>query len=256
LRRIGREDIIYKAILNIEQIEELISKPEIQKPLFADLNRQVEREATTYQPFAQEEIDEEVEQLDDTQPLESQAIENIEFQSNEPQRFEHQLENQYEEYAPQGQFEQSNQTVDSQSLLRDNANIENQAPIQQTSRQEIPDNFIESHESIENTDTDMIHTVKQTTKTTIISETEEPEGSLIDFASNQFEPQDLNEINLEPQNISSTFFQKSQNEDDDLKMHVEQNEWFEQDNDGTTHHIIEQKTVCTTLESESKFDQN
>lgn len=49
-------------------------------------------------------------------------------------------------------------------------------------------------------------------------ETEEPSSSLI-----QFEPQDFNEMNVEqPEFVSQSYYQKTDDERDDLKMHVEQ----------------------------------
>lgn len=69
LRRIGREDIVYKAILNIDQINEQIYKPELQKPLYADLNRD-DYKASTYEPFSTDDVimdqeDSEFEQLEE-----------------------------------------------------------------------------------------------------------------------------------------------------------------------------------------------
>ena len=109
---------------------------------------------------------------------------------------------------------------------------------------ELPDSIVESQETIEDTDDGVVHTVTQNTKTTIITgkfvlnslwiryqftdnhcrsniETEEPSSSLIQFdRPTGFEPQDYNEI--QPEVISSTYYQKADNETDDLKMHVEQ----------------------------------
>lgn len=81
LRRIDREDIIYKAIFNIQQVEEPVRKPELQKPLYADINRQ-EKTATTYQPFQMDddlEMDQEeqeVEQLEESVPIQYESDEN------------------------------------------------------------------------------------------------------------------------------------------------------------------------------------
>lgn len=51
------------------------------------------------------------------------------------------------------------------------------------------------------------------------TETEEPSSSLI-----QFEPQDSNEMNVDqdPEIISSSYYQKADNENDDLKINVQQ----------------------------------
>lgn len=72
LRRIDREDVIYSAIFNIKQVEEPVRKPELQKPLYADINRDVKK-ATTYQPFEMDEEmeqeEQEVEQLEESVPI-------------------------------------------------------------------------------------------------------------------------------------------------------------------------------------------
>lgn len=80
LRRIDREDIIYKAIFNIQQVEEPIRKPELQKPLYADINRET-KQATTYQPFQMDDLEmdqeeQEVEQLEESVPIQYESDEN------------------------------------------------------------------------------------------------------------------------------------------------------------------------------------
>lgn len=72
LRRINREDIVYKAILNIDPVDDQIKRPELQKPLYADLNRDDYYRATTYEPFSTEEMEQEepeLEQLEEPVPV-------------------------------------------------------------------------------------------------------------------------------------------------------------------------------------------
>lgn len=87
LRRIGREDIIYKAIFNINQIEEQI-KPEVKETLYADINRQDHRSNVhTYQPFEQPtEDNEEMEQEPEIVQLEEPVP--IRYEDNE-NRYQH-----------------------------------------------------------------------------------------------------------------------------------------------------------------------
>ena len=110
LRRIDRDDIIYKAIFNLNQIEEQIKRPELQRPLNADLNRQQDKkQATTYQPF----------QTDDLMDQEEAEIEQFE----EPVPIRYEDSNRFD-----NRYEQSLQLVE----LTEGYTLEQQQPQQQS----------------------------------------------------------------------------------------------------------------------------